>query len=197
MNPLSFVFVTVLFVATVLGQQYAGETIPNSLPSAVGAEKAFFNVFDSSGRRTTLINHFSFPGGARQNKTRVQRAVIILHGANRDSNNYFTNLYDALKAATAVDPAVNENNVALMAPCFTNQADAGRGYPTRNGVSNTSVLAWQGTGCTKNTNIYPQHRKSPSTPSILQYFDDILEYPNMNKSSRRHSMVLRCATYAS
>ncbi|KAF9015825.1 hypothetical protein BDZ89DRAFT_1141878 [Hymenopellis radicata] len=203
MNSLSFLFAAILYVATVLGQQYAGETIPNSLPSAAGAEKAFFNILDSSGHRTTLINHFSFPGGARQNKTMVQRAVIILHGANRDSNDYFTNIYDAVKAATAVDPTVNENTVAIMAPCFTNQADAGRGYPTRNGVSNTSILAWQGTGWYEGyTNIYPAAQKSVSSfdamDQILQYFDDILQYPNMKQivvagHSMGAQMVLRYA----
>lgn len=64
-------------------QQYAGSNITNSLPAVTGSAISFFKVNDIRGS-TTLMNYFSAPNGARQDASKVQRAIIVLHGANRD-----------------------------------------------------------------------------------------------------------------
>lgn len=75
-------------VPSVHTQQYAGSNITNSLAAVAGAEVSFFKVNDALGS-TTLINYFSAPGGVRQDPTKVQRAVIALHGAGRDACKIF------------------------------------------------------------------------------------------------------------
>lgn len=74
-SPFSLV-VSFCALSAVYGQQYAGDTIPNTLPAATGAEIAYFNIFDALGQRTTLVNHFSLPGGARQNKALVRLSSV-------------------------------------------------------------------------------------------------------------------------
>lgn len=68
----------------VKAQQYAGMTIPNSLPAASGAAVSYFKITGPTGLASTLINYMSAPNGAQQNPANVQRAIIVLHGANRD-----------------------------------------------------------------------------------------------------------------
>jgi hypothetical protein len=50
---------------TVHAQQYAGEVINNTLPSAPGSEITYFKILDSKGAGTTLINYYSLPNGKR------------------------------------------------------------------------------------------------------------------------------------
>jgi hypothetical protein len=80
-----------LFSASVLAQQYAGETIPNSLPVVYGAELAYFRISDPAGANTaTLLNYQSLGSdGQRLKEANVERAVIMVHGQLRDANDYF------------------------------------------------------------------------------------------------------------
>jgi len=118
------VLLLVSFIPSALGQQYAGQTITNSLPSVTGAEKAFFNIKDANGGNTTLINYFSLPTttGKRQDTTKVQRAVIVLSGSNRDPWDYYANVFNAVKNAGAINSAATEESVAIIAPYFANEA---------------------------------------------------------------------------
>lgn len=88
MRPSFYTAVTLFGLATLFpgadAQQYAGSTIPNSLPTVTGSAISYFKINDASGVPTTLINYFSAPGGARQDPLNVQRALIVLSGANRD-----------------------------------------------------------------------------------------------------------------
>jgi hypothetical protein len=79
-----------LFGASALAQQYAGETIPGSLPAVAGAELAFFRISDPAGANTaTLINYQSLGSdGQRLNEANVERAVIMMSGQRRDADVY-------------------------------------------------------------------------------------------------------------
>jgi hypothetical protein len=99
-----------------VAQQWAGETIPNTLPKVTGAQVAFFNVHDANGGNTTLINYYSFPGGKAQNQTNVKRAVIVLAGKNRNAWDYFGTVRGRIAAATALNNEVTEQTVAIFSP---------------------------------------------------------------------------------
>jgi hypothetical protein len=99
-----------------VAQQWAGETIPNTLPKVTGAQVAFFNVRDANGVNTTLINYYSFPGGKAQNQTNVRRAIIVLAGKNRNAWDYFGTVRGRIAAATALNNEVTEQTVAIFSP---------------------------------------------------------------------------------
>lgn len=96
-----------LFAAVALAQQYAGEVIDTSLPNVPGAEIAFFKipgVLDSSKNKAanlTLINYHSRGSdGKRLVGSKVQRAVLVIHGLNRDPGTYQSNMQSALAQVT-------------------------------------------------------------------------------------------------
>jgi hypothetical protein len=99
-----------------LAQQYAGQPIPNSLPAVPGAELTFFNVRDGFGRNNTLINYYSAPGGKRPDNSRIQRAVVVLPGMNRNANGYFTSIRNQIAKATKRNPNITEQTVMIFAP---------------------------------------------------------------------------------
>jgi hypothetical protein len=117
----------------VSSQQYAGETIPNSLPTTPGAQITYFNIPDGNGGNTTLINYFSFPGGKRQDESKVQRAIIIVHGKNQDPATYWAVTWAAINYANAIDATITEETVSIIAPFFANGDDKGTGYPWQDG----------------------------------------------------------------
>jgi hypothetical protein len=109
--------VGVLFLLHVaLGQQYVGQPIPNSLPAVTGAEIAYFNVYDSLGRNTTLINYYSAPGGKRPVNTQIKRVVIGLTGLLRNPNSYWANIRNQIPKATKVNSEITEESVAVFCP---------------------------------------------------------------------------------
>lgn len=134
-----------------LAQQYAGDVIPNSLPSVPGAEIAFFRINDPSGKNKnlTLINYYTHQlNGQRVVDKDVKRAVLIIHGLNRDPGTYAANMMSALAQLTS-DPNVNRSSVAIMAPYFANGDDKSYGYPWTDGLkpgrgSTTNALVWKG-----------------------------------------------------
>jgi hypothetical protein len=108
-----------LCAGSALAQQYLGRTIPNSLPAAPkGSELTFFNIRDLQAGlpNATLINYYSLPGGQRQNQTKVQRAVILIHGQLRNPESFWDNTHDAMALATKLNPSVNDETVAMIAP---------------------------------------------------------------------------------
>jgi hypothetical protein len=52
-------------------------------------------------------------------ESKVQRAVIIIHGLNRDPGTYESNMLSALAQVTG-DPNISKDSVAVMAPYFAN-----------------------------------------------------------------------------
>jgi hypothetical protein len=80
-----------LFGASVLAQQYAGDTIYGTLPQRSGSEIAYFKIRDPSGANDhlTLINYNSLGSdGNRLKPSNVQRAVIMMSGQKRDADQY-------------------------------------------------------------------------------------------------------------
>lgn len=134
-----------------LAQQYAGDVIPNSLPSVPGAEIAYFRINDPSGKNNnlTLINYYAHQlNGNRVVESDIKRAVVIIHGLNRDPGTYAANMMSALAQLTT-DANVNRSSVAIMAPYFTNGDDKNYGYPWTDGLkagrgSTTNALVWKG-----------------------------------------------------
>jgi hypothetical protein len=114
------------FAASASSQQYAGDVIDTSLPNVPGSEIAFFKipgVMDSNKKKAanlTLINYMSRGSdGKRLVGSKVQRAVIVIHGLNRDPGTYESNMLSALSGVTG-DPNINKDSVAIMAPYFAN-----------------------------------------------------------------------------
>lgn len=115
-----------LLVALTSAQQYAGEVIKTSLRQVPGSEIAYFKipgVMDSNSKKAanlTLINYYSHGSdGKRLVESKVQRAVIIIHGLNRDPDTYESNMLSALAQVTG-DSNVNKDSVAVMSPYFPN-----------------------------------------------------------------------------
>ena len=80
-----------LFGASVLAQQYAGDTIYGSLPQRSGSEIAYFKISDPAGKNDhlTLINYSSLGSdGKRLKGSNVQRAIIMMSGQRRDADQY-------------------------------------------------------------------------------------------------------------
>jgi hypothetical protein len=97
-------------------QQFAGQFIPNSLPVVTGGNVSFFNVFDALGGRTTLINYYSTPNGKPIDPLKVRRAIIPLHGLNRDGWSYFDHTRAKIPLATAKNSQITEDSVAIFSP---------------------------------------------------------------------------------
>ncbi|ETN39279.1 uncharacterized protein HMPREF1541_05502 [Cyphellophora europaea CBS 101466] len=191
-------FVTLLFgllslVSLSFAQQYAGENIPNSLPAVAGSELAFFKIRDTKNQTATLLNYYSLnSNGGQIDPANVKRAVVIIHGLLRDPYLYIANVMQAL--ATVPDSSVNKDNVAMIAPYFTNGDDKGVAYPWTTGLragrgSTSNALVWQGSQwASGGDNQYPAYPVNITTVSsydaldqIIQYFDDATLFPNMKQ----------------
>jgi len=80
-----------LFGASVLAQQYAGDSISNTLPQRSGSEIAYFKIRDPSkaNDHLTLINYASLGSdGKRIKPSNVRRAIIMMSGQRRDAWQY-------------------------------------------------------------------------------------------------------------
>ena len=95
---ISFFAKALVLVATLLqlalAQQYAGDVIPNTLPGVPGSELVYFRVQDPAGinPNLTLTNYYSMQqDGSRLVPSNVERAVIVVHGLNRDPGTYMSN----------------------------------------------------------------------------------------------------------
>lgn len=115
-----------LYADVASAQQYAGEVIDTSLPSVPGSEIAYFKIpglLDGSKTKPanlTLINYYSHGAdGKRLVESKVQRAIIIIHGLNRDPGTYQSNMQSALSQVTG-DKNINKDSVAIMSPYFPN-----------------------------------------------------------------------------
>lgn len=176
-------------LATVFAQQYAGDKIETQLPLVPGAEIAFFRIADPTGHHhhLTLTNYYSLGiNDERLVPDQVQRAVIIIHGRDRDPGNYMVYAQNALRVVTS-DHNVNLSSVALLVPYFPNRADRHVGFPWRDGhgpISN--ALVWKGSQWSASaTNHYPKHAQTISSFEVLdqlvRHFDNKTEFPNLKQ----------------
>lgn len=187
----------VVFATVASAQQYAGEVIQTSLRNVPGSEIAYFKipgVMDSNKKKAanlTLINYYSHgKDGKRLVESKVQRAVIIIHGLNRDPDTYESNMMSALAQVTG-DPNINQDSVAIMSPYFANGDDKRTGYPWTDGLSpgrgsTTSALVWKSSQWSAGgNNQYPYYSQTTSSYTVLdtlvQYFDDKSLFPNMKQ----------------
>lgn len=92
----TLVVLSALLLENVSAQQYLGDVIPNTTyPSIPGSELLYFRVKDPAGvnNNLTLVNYQSLgSNGKRIDATKVKRAVIIVHGLNRDAGTYMSNV---------------------------------------------------------------------------------------------------------
>ena len=187
---LAFVFAYALPASA---QQYLGDVIPNSLPGVPGSEITYFRIKDTlnKNKNLTLINYYSHQlDDQRIVESQIQRAVVIIHGMNRDPGTYESNMMSALAQLTS-DPNINRSSVAIMAPYFPNGDDKNYGYPWTSGLSpgrgsTSNCLVWSGSQWSAGgNNQYPYTSTNTSSYTVLdqiiQYFDNTTLFPNMKQ----------------
>jgi hypothetical protein len=87
----SLLFLVLASAYLVAAQQYEGDVIPGALPLVANAEVAFWKIKDPSGDNAnlTLVNYASLnTQGQRPDNSKIQRAVLSIHGLLRDAWNY-------------------------------------------------------------------------------------------------------------
>lgn len=173
-------------------QQYAGDFINNTLPVVPGSEIVYFRINDPKGKNNnlTLTNYYSLQlNGQRLVPSQIQRAVIIIHGLDRDPGTYMSNMLSAINNGGISDPNINQGNVAILTPYFPNGDDKNIGYPWTAGLaagkgSTTNALVWQASYWASGANNqYPSSSTSVSSFEVLdqlvKYFDNRAMFPNM------------------
>jgi hypothetical protein len=92
----TLVVLSALLLENVSAQQYLGDVIPNATyPTIPGSELLYFRVKDPAGANNnlTLVNYQSLgSNGKRVDPNKIKRAVIIIHGLNRDAGTYMSNV---------------------------------------------------------------------------------------------------------
>ncbi|KAK5728811.1 hypothetical protein LTR15_001951 [Elasticomyces elasticus] len=184
-------FSAVALISPSNAQQYAGDIIQNALPGVPGAEIAYWKIKDTKSSNLTLINYHNYgKNGKRQDTNKVKRAVVIIHGLNRDPGTYQSNMLSALAQVPLSE--INTDSVAIVAPYFSNGADKNIGYPWVEGLkpaqgSISNALVWPGSQWSGGgNNQYPwTSSKNISSYTVLdqmiQYFDNKTMYPNLNQ----------------
>ena len=89
------VFGSLILLPLISAQQYAGDVIPNSLPTVPGSTITYFKINDPAGKNhnLTLTNYYSLQtDGTPLVPNAVQRAIIVIHGLNRDPGTYMSNV---------------------------------------------------------------------------------------------------------
>ena len=147
---LAYAVIGAVLLSVAKSQQYAGDFINTTLPGLPGAEIAYWKIRDGTkGSNLTLINYINHGSdGQRLVPAKLKRAIIIIHGLNRDPGTYESNMLSAL--AQLSDKDINTDSVAIVAPFFANGDDKNTGgYPWVNGLkagqgSITNCLVWSG-----------------------------------------------------
>lgn len=100
-------------------------------------------------------------------------------------------MLNALAKAKGVDPNINVDSVAVMAPYFPNGNDRGFAYPWTDGLkpgrgSTTNALVWSGSEWSAGVdNQYPHDSRDTSSfyvlDTLIKYFDDATLFPNLKQ----------------
>ncbi|KAL1297904.1 hypothetical protein AAFC00_006419 [Neodothiora populina] len=199
----TLICLTSLLVELTIAQQYAGDVIPNSLPAVPGSEIAYFKIKEPTGKtpkayNLTLTNYQSLQANGKQlDPLQIQRAVIIVHGLQRDPGLYISNVMTAISQET--DPNINRSTVAMMAPYFPNGDDKNSGYPynetnpavpgkTYSGSarSYTGALVWQASQWSGGgVNQYPAAYTTVSSyyvlDTLIQWYANKAVFPNVKQ----------------
>jgi hypothetical protein len=186
---------------TVVPGQYLGTPFTTTLaPTHVLSELTYFKIKDPSGQHTCTsdaasdLSLLTFQSlnttGGRPIDADLQRAVIVIHGAQADAFNYHAAMIQALQLVT--DPDISPDTVAITAPYFPNDNAAGTGYPyNANGATPAAkypspAMAWSGDLWSGGSNNqYPPN--TPTTSSfvvldqIVQYYGNKAQFPNIRQ----------------
>ncbi|KAH7040965.1 uncharacterized protein B0I36DRAFT_344618 [Microdochium trichocladiopsis] len=184
-------------------EQYVGTPFDHALPRSASSEVTFFKIKDPTGEflcdsedaraDLSLLNYMSLnKDGERPDPKKLMRAVIAVHGWNRDPWNYHAALLLALAKAEAQDPAKSLGTVAVIAPYFPNGDDKGIGYPwDEDGESvadraySPALVWWASAWSAGAVNNYPPETKTVSSFAVLdqivQYFGNLERFPNMRQ----------------
>ncbi|KAF2723831.1 WSC-domain-containing protein [Polychaeton citri CBS 116435] len=174
-------------------QQYQGEVIPNSLPTVLNSEITYFKIKDprttsKTPANLTLINYMSLNTSSKrpQDFKKIQRAVIVVHGLNRDPGTYEANMLSALSQVEK-SAGLTTDNVAIMAPYFAGGADKNYGFPwdDTNG-STSSALVWYASQWSAGAiNQYPSGRRTAGSfdvmDQVVQWFGNKTVFPNLKQ----------------
>ena len=175
----------------VVSGQYRGTPYDNSAPVTHElSEKAFFKIRDPSGQHVCTDDpeaDFSFLTYSSLNTTRqrprnedLQRAVIVIHGARRDPQNYHAGMIQALQQITDNDE-ISPDTVSIVAPYFVNDADEGVGYAAGSRALVWNTDEWAG----GSNNVLPASSKTISAfevlDQIIKYYGDQNRFPNINQ----------------
>lgn len=93
------------FLHPIFAQQYAGDVINNTLPSVPRSQLAYFRITDPAGKNNnlTLINYYATQVNFQPVvPSALRRAVIVIHGLNRDPYTYISQVAH-LQLATFCD----------------------------------------------------------------------------------------------
>jgi hypothetical protein len=118
--------------------QYTGTVFANDLASTHDrSEITYFKIKDPSGQHTCVddaagdLSLLTFQSlnttGGRPDYADIRRAVIVIHGARNDPWNYHAAMIQALQLVE--DTEITLDTVAITAPYYPNDDDAGTGFP--------------------------------------------------------------------
>lgn len=172
--------------------QYRGTPYANSAPvTHQYSEKAFFKIKDPSGRHVCAddpASDLSFLTYSSLNTSRqrpanedLKRAVIVIHGARRDPQNYHAGMILALLAVTD-NQEISPDTVSILAPFYVNDEDAGVGYETGSRALVWYDDEWAGGA----NNQFPSDSSNTISAfdvldQIVQYYADKSTFPNINQ----------------
>ncbi len=173
--------------------QYAGTPYANSAPvTHQYSEKAFFKIKDPSGRHVcaddpegdlSLLTYSSLnTSRLRPRDEDLRRAVVVIHGARRDPQNYHAGMILAL-LKVADNDEIGPDTVSILAPYFVNDEDAGVGYEDGSRALVWYDDEWAGGA----NNQYPAGESSRAVSAfhvldqIIQYYGDRARFPNINQ----------------
>jgi hypothetical protein len=181
--------------------QYIGTEFANNLAvTHRNSEKAWFKIRDPSGQHVCVddpLSDLSFltyqslnTTGGRPPNADLRRAVIVIHGARADTQNYHAGMLLALDAVD--DEEISFDTVAVTAPYFPNDDNAGTGFPySPDGATPeerypSPALAWYGSQWVGGANNqYPPNRQTVSAfdalDQLIQYYANKYVFPNINQ----------------
>lgn len=189
-----FLFFILYTLRAASAQQYAGDEIRNGLPEVPGAEISFFRIADPAGinQHLTLTNYYALQQtGERIVPEDVQRALILVHGLDRNPGYYMVHALNALAEIVKSDPSINTSSVAIICPYFPNGRDKHVSYPWQDGLgpgqgSTSNALVWLGSKWSAGANNqYPHNAQTVSSFEVLdqlvKFFDDRTQFPRMKQ----------------
>lgn len=181
--------------------QYLGTPFANGLPLLNTLSSiTFFKIKDPSGAHVCTDDPLSDlsllafqslnSSGGRTVNENIQRAIIVLHGALDDPMVYHNSVLTALKLVAA--DGINPDNVAVTAPYFPDDGDAGVGYPVNNAGTTPAethpsrALVWFSDSWSGGAiNTYPANTTTVSTFDVLdqmiQYYANKTAFPNLEQ----------------